>query len=348
LSNAPGFSEALLNWHGQYGRHDLPWQHPRSPYRVWVSEIMLQQTQVQTVIPYFNQFIARFPTLPDLAKASESAVMQSWAGLGYYSRARNLHKAAKVCMTLHDGELPHDFEALLALPGIGRTTAGAILSQAHGERFAIMDGNVKRVLTRFFAIEGDAASAHVGKQLWLVAESLLPETRLADYSQAVMDLGATVCTRSKPACTQCPLSLQCQARQSGTVLRFPGRKAIRKIPHREKHFLIMISAAGEILLERRPANGIWGGLYSLPEADDSESANRLARQFAKKFNGPEALLPMEHVFSHFRLSIRPLLFGNCTRKIQIADNDSKVWVPHAQLSEYGLPAPIKKLIGTLP
>jgi A/G-specific adenine glycosylase len=348
LSKAAGFSEALLQWHGQFGRHDLPWQHPRSPYRVWVSEIMLQQTQVQTVIPYFTAFMARFPTLPDLAKASESAVMNAWAGLGYYSRARNLHQAAKICMAGHGGELPRDFDGLLALPGIGRTTAGAILSQAHGQRFAIVDGNVKRVLTRFFAIGGDAASALVSKQLWLVAESLLPETRMADYSQAIMDLGATLCTRSKPACAQCPLSLQCQARQSGTVLLFPGRKAIKKIPQREKYFLIMISAADEILLERRPANGIWGGLHSLPETDDSDSATRLARQYAAKFKAPDALAPMEHVFSHFRLTLRPLLYADCTQKTQIADNDAQVWVPRARLSDYGLPAPIKKLLGTLP
>jgi A/G-specific adenine glycosylase len=345
---ASAFAETLLAWHAVAGRHDLPWQHPRSAYRVWLSEIMLQQTQVQTVIPYFENFLAQFPNLRALAEASDQEVMQAWAGLGYYSRARNLHKAARICITDHDGELPHEFDALMALPGIGRTTAGAILSQAHGKRYAIVDGNVKRVLTRFFAISGDPASTAVSKQLWTMAENLLPEKRMADYSQAIMDLGATVCTRSKPSCARCPLAGNCEALQTGSVMRFPERKTAKKIPQRERFFLVMINTNGDILLEHRPAKGIWGGLHSLPEADDTDSVKQLASKLAKCRNTPQALAPVEHVFSHFRLLMRPLLFNGCTLKSQIADNDAKVWVSRAHLSTYGLPAPIKKILMSLP
>lgn len=342
------FAETLLAWHAVAGRHDLPWQYPRSAYRVWLSEIMLQQTQVQTVIPYFENFLAQFPNLRALAEASDQEVMQAWAGLGYYSRARNLHKAARICMNVHGGELPQEFEALIALPGIGRTTAGAILSQAHGMRYAIVDGNVKRVLTRFFAISGDPTSTAVSKKLWTMAENLLPEKRMADYSQAIMDLGATVCTRSKPTCSRCPLAEKCEALNSGSIMHFPERKTAKKIPQRERFFLIMINTNGDILLERRPTKGIWGGLYSLPEADDAYTATQLASTLVKIGNTPQALAPVEHVFSHFRLRIRPLLFDECALKSQIADNDSKTWVARAQLSEYGLPAPIKKILMSLP
>lgn len=342
------FAGKLLAWHTREGRHDLPWQHPRSAYRVWLSEIMLQQTQVRTVIPYFENFLSRFPGLRELAQSSEQEVMQAWAGLGYYSRARYLHKAARICMAIHDGDLPCDFEALTALPGIGRSTAGAILSQAHGGRYAIVDGNVKRVLTRFFAISGDAASAAVGKQLWTLAESLLPESRMADYSQAIMDLGATVCTRSRPACTRCPLASHCKALQMDSVARFPERKTAKKIPQREKYMLIMRNSAGETLLERRPDKGIWGGLHSLPEADDADAASILAGKFIKNGKAPQALAPVAHAFSHYRLNIRPLLWDDCTQKARIADNDAQRWVARTQLSEYGLPAPIKKILMSLP
>ncbi len=342
------FAEKLLAWHAVEGRHDLPWQHPRSAYRVWLSEIMLQQTQVRTVIPYFENFLSRFPGLHDLAQAHQQEVMQAWAGLGYYSRARNLHKAARICVDIHGGDLPRDFEALVTLPGIGRSTAGAILSQAHSGRYAMVDGNVKRVLTRFFAVAGDAASAAVSKQLWALAESLLPESRMADYSQAIMDLGATVCTRSRPACTRCPLASHCKALQMASVARFPERKTAKKIPQREKYMLIVRNSVGEILLERRPAKGIWGGLHSLPEADDTDTASRLAGKLINNAKTPQALAPVEHAFSHYRLSIRPLLWSDCSPKARIADNDSLHWVAFAQLCEYGLPAPIKKILMSLP
>lgn len=222
-----GFVDRLLHWFDDHGRHDLPWQHPRSPYRVWLSEIMLQQTQVTTVIPYFQRFLQHFPTLSDLAAASNDAVMAQWAGLGYYARARNLHAAAKRCVELHDGDLPRDFDALHALPGIGRSTAGAILSQAWNDPFAILDGNVKRVLSRYHGIDGFPGLPVVEKQLWVIAEAhvaRVPAGRMADYTQAQMDLGATVCSRAKPTCVICPLQDDCVARREGRTAELPTPK----------------------------------------------------------------------------------------------------------------------------
>lgn len=343
------FAARLLAWHRKHGRHDLPWQHPRTPYRVWLSEIMLQQTQVQTVIPYFENFLKRFPDLPELAIAPADAVMNAWAGLGYYSRARNLHKAAQYCMAHHAGRLPDDFDGLLALPGIGRSTAGAILSQAHGSRHAIVDGNVKRVLTRHFAIAGDAGSSAVDKRLWQLAESLLPKTRMADYSQAIMDLGATVCTSRNPKCASCPLAGTCRSYATDTVLNFPGRKPAKSVPERETYVVLARCGTGAILLEQRPDHGIWGGLYSLPEAEDLVAATAIAQRLvtAKK-PAPVALPPFKHTFSHFRLNIRPLLQDGCTQKSHIGDNARMRWAMPDELSGLGLPAPIQKLLKRLP
>lgn len=343
-----GFAGALLAWHARHGRHDLPWQHPRSAYRVWVSEIMLQQTQVKTVIAYFKAFMARFPDLPSLAAADEQDVLQYWAGLGYYARARNLHRAAQLCMQRHGGELPRDFEALLALPGIGRSTAGAILSQAHDGRFAILDGNVKRVLSRYFAVAGDAGSTAVTGRLWELSESLLPDSRMADYTQALMDLGATVCTRSRPACERCPLAPQCLAHRDCTVAEYPGRKPRKTLPERRVHVLLLQRGNGALLLERRPASGIWGGLHSLPEADDLPAALELARQLARPATGPIALAPIRHVFTHFKLDLHPLYWPDCTPCDGIGDNDRRIWLPRTQLAQVGLPAPIKTLLQELP
>ncbi len=349
MSGSVDFAEVLLAWHARHGRHDLPWQHPRTPYRVWVSEIMLQQTQVKTVIPYFNAFMQRFPTLATLAEAPETAVMQAWAGLGYYSRARNLHKAAKLCAANHGSELPDDFEALLALPGIGRSTAGAILSQAHGRRHAILDGNVKRVLTRFFAIGGDPASAAVSARLWQTAESLLPATRMADYTQALMDLGATLCARAKPGCGICPLAPQCRAQREGSVAQYPGRKTRKPVPERGIHMLVLQRKDGAVLLERRPGSGIWGGLHSLPEAADEAEARHLAKRLARQAGGEPVRLPVfTHVFSHFRLTIHALHWRGCAPKAAIADNDALSWLAPHEWPDVGLPAPIKTLLQDLP
>ncbi len=226
----PGFAARLLAWFDQHGRHDLPWQHPRTPYRVWVAEVMLQQTQVQTVIPYYQRFLALFPGLPVLAAAPLDDVLAAWSGLGYYSRARNLHRAAMQCVAAHGGELPDQFDALAALPGIGRSTAGAILAQAHGQRLPILDGNVRRVLARHRAVTGDPGSSKVQSELWALSQSALPHSRLADYTQALMDLGATVCTRHRAACDRCPLAADCAARLQGRVAEFPQPRSARARP----------------------------------------------------------------------------------------------------------------------
>ncbi|WP_231104270.1 A/G-specific adenine glycosylase, partial [Xanthomonas graminis] len=267
------FPSHLLAWFDRSGRHDLPWQHPRSPYRVWLSEIMLQQTQVAVVIPYFLRFLQHFPTLPDLAAADTDAVMAQWAGLGYYARARNLHAAAKRCVELHDGELPRDFDALHALPGIGRSTAGAILSQAWNDRFPILDGNVKRVLTRYHGIAGYPGLPAVEKPLWAIAQAhvaAVADGRMADYTQAQMDFGATLCTRANPACVLCPLQHDCVARRDGLVEALPTPKPGKTLPEREALALLLENAAGELLLQRRPPSGIWASLWTLPQAE-SES-----------------------------------------------------------------------------
>ncbi len=341
------FASRLLAWHQDHGRHDLPWQHPRSAYRVWVSEIMLQQTQVSTVINYFSAFMLKFPTLSDLAHAPSEQVMQLWAGLGYYSRARNLHKSAQICISQFGGELPNSYAELLALPGIGRSTAGAILSQAHGLRFAILDGNVKRVLTRFHAISGDSNTSVVQSQLWQCAESHLPQTKLADYTQALMDLGATLCTRSKPNCARCPLAENCQAFQSHNVADYPSKKVRKIIPKRETFAVILLSENNEILLQQRPNHGIWGGLFSLPEASDAVQAQTIAKQFILRPKNSTQLTAISHQFSHFQLSIQPIVWRNCARKAQIRDNNQYQWIAREQLSEIGLPAPIKKLLQDL-
>jgi A/G-specific adenine glycosylase len=341
------FAQALLKWHTQFGRHDLPWQLPRTPYRVWVSEIMLQQTQVATVINYFENFLEVFPTLKDLAKAPSKKVMQHWAGLGYYTRARNLHKSAQICLENYNAELPLHYDQLIALPGIGRSTAGAILSQAHGKAFAILDGNVKRVLIRFHAINGDTNSSLVIKQLWQLSESHLPKNNLANYTQAIMDLGASICTRSKPRCSECPIKQHCQAFQSNCVEQFPNKKITKQIPKRELYALIILNARNEILLEQRPSKGIWGGLFSLPEASDSALGHELASQFIT-LNQVTALSSFKHVFSHFQLTIHPLMWQNSTPKLQIRDNNQYQWVNRNQLTQIGLPAPIKKLLQGLP
>ena len=341
------FAASLLSWHKKHGRHDLPWQQPRTPYRVWLSEIMLQQTQVSTVIGYFEAFVREFPTLESLARAPGERVMHLWAGLGYYSRARNLHKSAQICLAENGGELPASFDALMALPGIGRSTAGAILSQAHGAPYAIMDGNVKRVLARFHAVAGDSSSVPVQKRLWQLAESHLPKNHLADYTQAIMDLGATVCTRSRPDCGRCPLSAHCQAQLSRTVADYPNRKPGKTVPKRETFALILLSDDNRILLERRPDSGIWGGLHSLPEASDEQCASAFAGHYAKRPGDAAALPAIRHIFSHFQLSIRPLLWRGCTPNAQISDNDALQWIGRDRLSQTGLPAPIKKLLQAL-
>ncbi len=343
------FADTLLAWFDRHGRHDLPWQHPRTPYRVWLSEIMLQQTQVQTVIPYFARFLDALPTLPDLAAADSDRVMALWAGLGYYARARNLHKAAKVCVAKHGGDLPRDFDALADLPGIGRSTAGAILAQAHGMRFAILDGNVKRTLARFHGIPGWPGTSAVEKAMWTLAEAHLPDTRLADYTQAVMDFGATLCTRHDPACVLCPLQDDCVARREGRVDQLPEAKPGKPLPQRRTLMLLLRDDAGRVLLARRPPTGVWSGMWSLPEADTPGDARAfVAREAGDATGDGDELPPIDHVFSHYKLRIEPRQWRLSRVADRVSDNETLRWQPLDRLHEVGLPAPVRKLLGNLP
>ena len=342
------FADRLLHWYDRDGRHDLPWQHPRTPYRVWLAEIMLQQTQVQTVIPYYVRFLEALPSLPALAAADSDRVLALWAGLGYYARARNLHKAAQVCVQQHGGELPGDFEALCALPGIGCSTAGAILAQAHGQRLPILDGNVKRTLCRFHGIGGWPGGPAVERQLWQIAEQHLPATRLADYTQAIMDFGATLCTRHDPACVLCPLQDDCVACREGRVDLLPEAKPGKPLPERRTLMLLLRNAQGHVLLARRPATGVWSGMWSLPEASDHDEARSfVARHAQADFDAADLLPLIEHTFSHYRLHIEPLSWRIADATPAIGDNADLRWQPFDRLAEVGLPAPVKKLLGSL-
>jgi A/G-specific adenine glycosylase len=341
------FASALLAWFDRHGRHDLPWQHPRDAYRVWLSEIMLQQTQVVTVIPYFQRFVTQLPTLRDLATADEDTVLALWSGLGYYRRARFLHRAAQVCVDQHGGELPRDFDALAALPGIGRSTAGAILAQAYGLRFPILDGNVKRVLTRYHGIVGHPSEREVEKQLWQHADAHTPGERTADYTQAIMDLGATVCGRARPLCAMCPMQGDCIAHRDHLTAQLPTPKPGKTIPTRSTTMLILRDADGRMLLQRRGAQGVWSGLWSLPEADGTDDAWREAQRHAR-IDDAQALTPFVHVFSHYRLQIQPLLFDGATAAHAIADNADLRWCTVSELPALGLPAPVRSLLMALP
>jgi len=340
------FAAALLAWFDEHGRKDLPWQHPRDAYRVWLSEVMLQQTQVVTVIPYFQRFVAALPTLRDLAAADEDSVLALWSGLGYYRRARFLQRAAQICAEKHDGELPRDFDALADLPGIGRSTAGAILAQAYGLRFPILDGNVKRVLTRYLGIHGHPGQSAVEKVLWQHADALTPAQRTADYTQAIMDLGATLCVRSKPLCESCPLSTDCVAKRDGLTAQLPSVKPAKAVPTRDTVMLILRDAKGRVLLERRGEQGVWSGLWSLPEASDLDHAWRAAQSFAN-IDDAQALPPFVHVFSHYRLKVEPLLFDEATAHQRIADNPTLRWCSPDERAALGLPAPVRTLLQQL-
>ncbi|MBB3759190.1 A/G-specific adenine glycosylase [Xanthomonas arboricola] len=312
---------------------------------------MLQQTQVAVVIPYFHKFVARFPTLADLAAADNDTVMAHWAGLGYYARARNLHAAARQCVALHDGELPRDFDALLALPGIGRSTAGAILSQAWNDRFAIMDGNVKRVLTRFHGIAGYPGLPAIEKQLWQLATThvaQVPAGRLADYTQAQMDFGATLCTRAKPTCVLCPLQDDCVARRDGLVDALPTPKPGKALPEREATALLLENADRQILLQRRPPTGIWASLWTLPQAEtDSGMRAWFDKHIDGNYDRADELPLIVHTFSHYRLHLQPLRLGKVALRPAVRDNDDLRWVARADLASLGLPAPIRKLLDAL-
>ena len=338
----------LLRWFDRHGRHDLPWQdnpsNRRTPYRVWISEVMLQQTQVATVIPYFERFMRALPDVRALANASEDEVFALWSGLGYYARARNLHRAARVCVMQHGGELPLEFDALLALPGIGRSTAGAVLAQSRDRRFAILDGNVKRVLARHAGVCGWPGERDVQEKLWALAEKNTPHRRVADYTQAIMDLGATVCTRIRPRCDECPLSNDCIAFQQGRTAELPQPRPSRVLPERSTVMLILRDAQQRVLLQRRGASGVWSGLWSLPEADDVADAARAAARFVRLNASPaEHLQPFRHVFTHYRLYAQPLLWREVHPAHSVADSDVR-WCARSEFAQLGVPAPVRKLL----
>ncbi|MEH6467466.1 MAG: A/G-specific adenine glycosylase, partial [Porticoccus sp.] len=318
------FSQKLLNWFDQHGRKDLPWQQGITAYRVWVSEIMLQQTQVSTVIPYFQQFMASFPTIETLASAPQDRVLHHWTGLGYYARARNLHKTAQLIINEFDGIFPDTIEQLEALPGIGRSTAGAIRAIAFQKPATILDGNVKRVLTRYHAIDGWPGQTAVSNRLWAHAEQHTPKTRLADYTQAIMDLGATLCTRTRPRCIECPMANQCTAFTAGNPTDYPGKKPRKEQPIRESLFLIIQNPEGEILLEQRPANGLWGGLWVFPQCDNETEINRICHQLSCYVENWQLLPKRRHTFSHFHLDYQPVLI-QAKQQSSIMDSPSIVW-----------------------
>ncbi|GAB2903601.1 A/G-specific adenine glycosylase [Microbulbifer echini] len=338
------FQNAVLKWFDKHGRKDLPWQQNINPYRVWVSEIMLQQTQVSAVIPYFERFMQSFPTLQTLATAPLDKVLAHWSGLGYYARARNLHKCAQTVLQVHRGEFPQDVEALTELSGIGRSTAGAIASISMGLRAPILDGNVKRVLARYRAVEGWPGQSAVAKELWDLAETYTPDKRVNDYTQVMMDLGATLCTRSKPRCEECPLKKSCAAHAQGKPQDYPGKKPRKEKPVRSAT-LLLLEYEGEIYLQQRPASGIWGGLWSPPQAEDPKAWLAQRRWHASAI---QTLPLLRHTFSHFHLDITPQWVQLDKVPAQVAENGAG-WYKLRQLNraraaqELGLPAPIVKL-----
>ncbi|MBK5971080.1 MULTISPECIES: A/G-specific adenine glycosylase [Thiorhodovibrio] len=349
------FAATVLDWFAQHGRKDLPWQREPTPYRVWVSEIMLQQTQVAVVIPYFECFIARFPTLHALARADLDDVLRHWAGLGYYARARNLHHAAREIEKRHGGEFPQQLDSLMALPGIGRSTAGAVLSLAGGQAHAILDGNVKRVLARCFAVSGWPGQSAVQHRLWVLADELLAAAvglgprgdwpGAAAYNQGMMDIGATLCTRGAPRCTCCPLSRQCLALASDQVRCYPKPKPKRSLPRRATRWLLVQDAQGNILLERRPASGIWGGLWTLPEAAmDEDFTSWCERHLGAQATAVEKLADRRHTFSHFALDIHPVRLRFPGLSDRVADDDSRVWLSLEAATKMAVPAPLKRLL----
>lgn len=337
------FNQAVLDWFDTHGRHDLPWQQNITPYRVWVSEIMLQQTQVSTVMGYYDRFMTALPTVVDLANAPEDEVLHLWTGLGYYTRARNLHKTAKTVMEQHGGEFPRDVEQLAELPGIGRSTAGAIASISMGLRAPILDGNVKRVLARYLACDGYPGEPRVAKQLWDAAERFTPQERVNHYTQAMMDLGATLCTRSKPSCLLCPLREGCRAHFLGRETDFPVSKPRKALPQKRTLMPILANREGDILLYRRPSTGLWGGLWSFPELDDLAALDPLAQRHALRLGERRELPGLTHTFSHFQLAIEPWLVRVEDAAPVVAEADW-LWYNLATPPRLGLAAPVKKLL----
>ncbi len=347
---AYNFQKTILAWFDRHGRKTLPWQFDKTPYRVWVSEIMLQQTQVSTVIPYFERFMQRFPDIHALANAKEDEVLHLWTGLGYYSRARNLQRTAQQVTQNFNGVLPDNLEQLQLLPGIGRSTAGAILAIAFKKRATILDGNVKRVLTRLFGITDWPGEKKVADRLWEIAEMLSPTERIDDYTQAMMDIGATVCVRGKPVCEKCPLTGICRAKQLGIEKTLPHPKPKKSLPIRQATLLILRHAE-HVVLEKRAPTGIWGGLWSLPELPDFAEENVINAYCRQRLQLPVTEInwgkPFRHTFSHFHLDILPAFITLPHKPAKIMDSEQQIWYNLNQSQTVGLPAPIKKLLRNL-
>ena len=334
------FPRKLLAWFDIFGRKNLPWQtKAANAYHVWVSEIMLQQTQVTTVIDYFNNFIRHFPSLAILADASEDSVLAQWAGLGYYARARNLHKSAKIIMQDYQEVFPDNIEQVVALPGIGESTAGAILSISFNQNHAILDGNVKRVLSRYHQVKGHYGQAQTLKQLWALAKQYTPNTRNNDYTQAIMDLGATLCARSNPDCDRCPVQQECQAYRHNTQTKYPNPKPKKNKPSRSITMLIYQNEQGQIYLEKRPPKGIWGGLWSFVECEDNpQNIESSIQQFDASARINKTLKPIKHSFTHYHLIINPIVV-NCSEQVQGFQSISQL--------EVGVPTPVNKILAQL-
>jgi len=338
------FAQRLIEWQRAHGRHDLPWQG-QDAYRVWLSEIMLQQTQVSTVIPYYQRFVASFPNIAALATATEDQVLAHWSGLGYYARGRNLHKAAQIIMERFNGEFPRKLEDILELPGIGRSTAAAICALAFHERRAILDGNVKRVLSRYCGIEGWAGDKQVEEKLWQQAEALLPESDVATYTQALMDMGATVCTRSKPKCVLCPVQADCVALQTERIAVLPTPRPRKTVPERNAVFLLLMHG-NDILLEKRPGSGIWGGLWCPPQFEDEIAAQEWFGRTGMEAKGGERLEAFTHTFTHFKLHITPLKIQLARKPLRVEQAGS-VWLDVGEALGAAIPTPVRKVLGQL-
>ena len=340
------FARRLLLWFDTHGRKDLPWQHPQDAYRIWVSEIMLQQTQVTTVIPYFERFMQRFPDVNALADAGRDKVLQHWSGLGYYARARNLHQAAQIVRDRFGGKFPQSFEDVTDLPGIGRSTAGAILALAFEQRHPILDGNAKRVLARHKAVEGWPGTTAVAQQLWEIADNCTPQENVAAYTQAIMDLGATLCTRSKPACERCPVANDCVAYSTGAATEYPGRKPKKEKPLRATT-MVVASHNGHVYLERRPEAGIWGGLWSLPQIDGQAADAWCRDRFASDVADVELWEVLRHSFSHFDLDIQPIAVRVAAPLSKVAGTDGAMWHRLGDELRGGVAAPVNRLLEKL-
>ncbi|MGJ7096791.1 A/G-specific adenine glycosylase [Vibrio hannami] len=343
------FAKAILTWYDAYGRKELPWQQEKTLYKVWLSEIMLQQTQVTTVIPYFERFLERFPTITDLANANQDEVLHLWTGLGYYARARNLHKAAQVIRDQYQGNFPTNIEEVNALPGVGRSTAAAVLSSVLKQPHAILDGNVKRTLSRAFAIEGWPGKKQVENQLWEIAEQHTPQIDVDKYNQAMMDMGAMVCTRSKPKCGLCPVEATCAAKKQERQLDFPGKKPKKEKPIRETWF-VMLCYDNHVWLEQRPQSGIWGGLFCFPQNGSKEIQTQLDSRLItdRSIDSVQTLIAFRHTFSHYHLDITPVLVKLNKQPDLIMEGTKGLWYNLSQPEEVGLAAPVKQLIEALP